>query len=65
MNRWLRVHDLLVVFARAALVVTKSIVIVLMLHLLASYFHLRLFREAGGSVTRAGSIGATSRGRSS
>ncbi|MEP7307369.1 MAG: hypothetical protein ABJA98_17810 [Acidobacteriota bacterium] len=48
MSRTRRARDLLVMSARWALILAKSVLIVLMLQLLASHFHLRLFREAGG-----------------
>jgi hypothetical protein len=50
MNRAWRWRDLFSVGAQALLIVAKPLLIVLALHLLASYFHWQLFREAGGSV---------------
>ena len=57
-----RLRHLLVISARAGLILVKSTMIALALHLLASHFHWHLFREAGGSVIQAASIAATREG---
>ena len=48
MNRS-RLRHVLVVSARAVLILVKSAMIALALQLLASHFHWHLFREAGGN----------------